>query len=85
VQLSKAGSWPLLDNLTPHARGHLYVLDDLVAVATLTDDGKFVFADAPAGKFTLHIFHGAQELASQPVEVGDEPLTLNAIALKPKN
>ena len=84
VNFGKPGHWALLDNTTPHARGHVHVLDDLVAVATLTDDGKFVFANVPAGKYVLHVFHGAQEVDSQPVEVGEQALTLNAIALKSK-
>jgi hypothetical protein len=84
INLGKAGNWPLLDSLTPHAHGHLHVIDDLITVATLTDDGKFVFTDTPAGKYTLHVFHGAQELATQTVEVGEQPLTLSAIALPQK-
>ena len=84
ISLGKSGSWPLLDELTPHSRGYLHVRDDLIAVATITNDGKFVFADAPTGKYTLRVFHGAQELASQTIEIGNQPLTLNAIAPKQK-
>ena len=79
VHLTKVGSWPLLDRLAAHARAHLHVLADLVAVAKLEPNGSFSFSDVPAGKYTLKVFRGGNELSSKDIEVSDKPLTLDPL------
>jgi hypothetical protein len=80
-QATEAGSWLLRDKVIAHLSAQLIVLPDVVAVATPTADGSFTFPELKPGKYTLKVFHGAKELASQPVEVGDRALTLDPIAL----
>ncbi len=86
VNLSEAGSWPLRDRLVTHVRGHLHVLPDLAAVASLNANREFSFADVAPGKYTLKVFHGGSEVASKPIEVKDtaevslDPTTLTAEA-----
>jgi hypothetical protein len=81
VNLTTAGAWPLRDKLVTHVAGQLYVLPDLIAVATLEADGQFTFKDVEPGKYVLKAFHGETELASQAVELGARPLTVNLVAL----
>jgi hypothetical protein len=81
IHLTKAGNWPLLDRLAPHAHAHLHVRDDVVASAKLEPSGSFSFSDVPAGTYTLKVFRGAQELVSKAIEVGDKPLTVDALTL----
>jgi hypothetical protein len=76
-----AGSWPLRDKVIAHLAGQLIVLPDLLAAATPTADGSFTFPELKPGKYVLKVFHGAKELASQPIEIGDRALTLDPIAL----
>jgi hypothetical protein len=88
VNLTKPGSWPLLDKLAPHAHGQLHVLADLIAVAKVEANGNYAFADIAPGKYTLKVFHGADVVASKDIEVGDkaltvDPLTLAAADVKP--
>lgn len=83
VRLEQAGSWPIIDRLTPHARAYLHVLPDLIAIATLNDDGTFSFGELPEGKYTLHVFHGASEVLKKPVEVSGKLTTLDALPLTP--
>jgi hypothetical protein len=86
VHLSEAGSWPLRDRLVTHVRGHLYVLSDLAAVATVSGNREFGFSKVAPGKYTLKVFHGSSELVSKPIEVTDtakislDPITLTAKA-----
>lgn len=84
VRLTKAGSWPLQDRLAVHARAHLHVIADLAAVAKLEPSGAYVFADVPAGKYTLKVLRGTEELLSKDVEVTDRPLTLDPITFTSK-
>jgi len=81
VNLANAGSWPVRDELIPHVHGYLHVLADLVAIANVDSSGAFTFADAPAGQYTLKVFHEDKELVSQAVEVGSTPLTIDPITL----
>lgn len=81
VHLTKVGSWPVLDRLASHAHAHLHVIDNVVATAKLEPNGSFAFADVPAGKYTLKVFRGPSELASKEVDVGDKPLTVDALTL----
>jgi len=76
-----AGSWPLRDKVIAHLEGQLIVLQDLLAIAAPAADGSFTFPTLKPGKYVLKVFHGAKELASQPIEVGDRALTLDPIAL----
>jgi hypothetical protein len=81
LSLTQAGNWPLRDRLISHVRGHLHVLPNLIAVAKVVEGGKFAFGDVPPGTYTLKVFHGAAELASQQVEVGTKALTLDPLTL----
>ncbi len=76
-----AGSWPLHDKVIAHLTGQLIVLPDLLAVAAPAADGSFTFPELKPGKYVLKVFHGAKEIASQAIEVGDRALTLDPIAL----
>jgi hypothetical protein len=81
VNLKTAGHWPLRDRVITHVSGHLHVLPDLVAVATVDAAGDFTFSNVAPGKYTLKVFHGDKELSAQSVELGAKPLTVNPIAL----
>jgi hypothetical protein len=81
INLKTSGAWPLLDRLVTHARGHLYVLPDLMAVATVDADGQYSFKDVQPGKYVLKVFHGDKELASQPIELGSRALSVDPITL----
>lgn len=80
-QATTAGSWPLRDKVIAHLSGQLIVLPDLLAVAAPSADGSFSFPELKPGKYVLKVFHGASEVAAQPVEVGERALTLDPIAL----
>jgi hypothetical protein len=79
MHLVKPGHWPIHDRLATHASAHLHVLPDLVASAKVEANGSFSFSDIPAGKYTLKVFRGSAELASQEVEVSDKPLQLEPL------
>jgi hypothetical protein len=79
VSLQTPGSWPLRDRLVPHLSGHLHVLPDLVAVASIDGSGQFSFSDVPPGKYTLKVFRGERALVSTPVELATRSLTLDPI------
>ena len=80
-QATAAGSWVLRDKAIAHMSAQLIVLPDLLAVAAPTADGSFTFPELKAGSYVLKVFHGAKELASQTVEVGERAMTLDPIAL----
>jgi hypothetical protein len=88
VNLRSAGHWVLRDNLVIHVLGHLHVIDNLVAIGKVESDGRYTFSDVPAGEYTLKIFHGANEIASQAIVVAEkkdlniDPITLTAAAAK---
>lgn len=84
VQLSQPGDWPLIDNLVPHAKGHLHVFPNLVARAKVAANGDFAFTDLKPGKYQLAVFHGKDRLASQSIEVTEKALTLDPLTLSPK-
>ncbi len=77
------GHYTIRDRIYPHVTGHLHVLADLVARATLEPSGRYSFDDVAAGTYTLKVFFGERELASQSVEVASSALTVDPIALNP--
>ncbi|HEY8431564.1 MAG TPA: DUF2012 domain-containing protein [Sandaracinaceae bacterium] len=80
--LGQAGNWPLRDRLYAHVSGHLHVLPDLVARATVQADGSFVFRNVPAGTYRLKVFHRERELHSAEVTVhADRELVVDPIAI----
>lgn len=81
VPLDATGHFVIRDRLYPHVVGHLHVVDGLVACAEIDSRGRFRFKDVPKGSYTLKIFRGEEELASQSIEVSGrstkiEPITL---------
>lgn len=77
-----AGSWPLRDQLYAHVTGHLHVLPDLVARATVQADGTFLFRNVPGGTYTLKVFHRDREVHSAQVTVpADRELVVDPIAI----
>ena len=80
-QAAEPGSWPLRDQSVPHAQGHLHVLPDVVAIANIEADGSYSFPAVPPGKYTLKVFHGKEQIASQDVEATAKPLTVDPITL----
>lgn len=80
--LTQSGAWPLRDELYAHVTGHLHVLPDLVARATVQRDGTFVFRNVPPGTYTLKILHRDRELHSARVVVPEErELVVDPIAI----
>ncbi|HEX7479676.1 MAG TPA: hypothetical protein VF331_17860 [Polyangiales bacterium] len=82
VHLTKPGDWPIRDRLTPHAKAHLHVLADLIAIAKVEANGNYTFSDVAPGKYTLKVFHGPQIVASKAIEVGDKTLTVDPLTLE---
>lgn len=82
LALAHAGHAELVDALVPHAKGHLHVLANLVAVARPQANGLFTFTNVPAGQFVLKVFDGANEVGSRTVDVVEgHPLTVDTITL----
>ncbi|MDD9934408.1 MAG: hypothetical protein OXT09_12440 [Myxococcales bacterium] len=82
VKLDAAGDWALADKLIPHVKGHLHVVDNLIAIAKVDASGRFSFADVAPGKYTLKVFHGPKEVGSSAVEVaGTKAITLDPMTL----
>ncbi len=63
------GAHAVEDAIFPHVEGTLVVLDDLAACATTDAAGSYSFREVPAGDYTLKVFWGADEVASQAVTV----------------
>lgn len=84
IQLDQVGSFPVLDKLAPHIKGHLHVLPRVSAVAAPEGDGTFTFRDVPAGGYTLKVFRGASELAAKQLQVAEDAreITLDPIDIK---
>lgn len=80
--VGEAGSWPLRDQRYAHVAGHLHVLPNLVARATVQPDGTFLFRNVAAGAYTLKVFHRERELHSAEVTVPEErELVVDPIAI----
>jgi hypothetical protein len=84
IHLTKAGSWPLQDKLAVHATAYLHVLPNLSAVAKLEPNGNYAFPDVPAGKYTLKVFRGPDELISKDIEVSERPLSVDPLTFTGK-
>ena len=80
-QAAEPGAWALRDQSISHAQGYLHVLADVVAVGTVAADGSYSFPAVPPGKYTLKIFHGPTQVATQDVEATAKPLTVDPITL----
>jgi plastocyanin len=80
-EAAEPGSWPLRDQSVPHAKGHLHVLPDVVAIATIEADGSYSFPAVPPGKYTLKVFHGGSQVGSQEIEATAKALTVDPITL----
>jgi len=83
VALKDAGAFTVRDRLVPHAEAFVHVLPNLIAVAKISSSGDISFGDVAPGTYTLKVFHGPSEIASQSVEVGARPLTLEPLAFTP--
>ncbi len=82
IELAAAGHFVLGDRTYAHVRGHLHVIDDLIARATVTADGSFHFTGVLPGTYTLKIFHGAEVVHTQEgVVVVDRELTIEPFPL----
>jgi hypothetical protein len=80
VNLKQVGHWEIIDRLAAHARAHLHVLPDVVAVAKVESGGSFGFSDVAPGKYTLKVFRGEREILAKPVEVtSDKALSLDPL------
>jgi plastocyanin len=79
-----SGHWPVRDRLLPHVNGHMHVLPNLVAIATVAADGQYTFTNLTPGKYVLKVFHGAGELISQSIELTTRGLTVDPLTLTPK-
>jgi hypothetical protein len=84
VHLTKTGSWPLTDKLAVHASAYLHVLPNVSGVAKLEPNGSYAFPDVPAGKYTLKVFRGPDELLSKEIDVTDRPLTVDPLTFTSK-
>ncbi len=86
VEVPSAGHFTMGDRVYQHVRGHLHVIDDLIARATVTSDGSYRFTNVPPGTYTLKVFHGAnvvhtregvvveeRELTIEPFDLGAPP------------
>jgi hypothetical protein len=71
VPIAESGSWVIRDAVQPHVEGHLHALADLVACGAVDARGAYTFADIAPGTYTLVVYRGADEVASQEVVVGD--------------
>lgn len=80
IHLKQVGHWEIVDRLAAHARAHLHVLPDVVAVAKVEAGGGFGFSDVAPGKYTLKVFRGEREILAKPVEVtSDKALSLDPL------
>jgi hypothetical protein len=86
VRVTQAGNWPIRDRQVPHVRGHLHVIANLAAVATVEANGEYKFTNVAPGQYTVKVLHGANEVASATAQVTDarelviDPLVLTAPA-----
>ncbi|MFK7985681.1 MAG: carboxypeptidase-like regulatory domain-containing protein [Sandaracinaceae bacterium] len=80
---TETGAWPLRDELYTHVTGHLHIIDNLVARATVESDGDYRFANVEPGVYTLVIYRGSERIHEQAdIEVTERELTIPAIPLR---
>jgi hypothetical protein len=72
LQVDQEGSFPVLDRLAPHVRGHLHVLPKISRVANPQSDGTYKFEDVNPGNYTLKVFRGGSEVSSTTLEIADK-------------
>lgn len=83
INVPSGGPHELTDRLYGHIQGWVIGVDDLVACASITDDGKYQFESVPAGEYTLSVYRDGEEVATAPVAVtGDAPITIDPITLE---
>lgn len=81
IQLpSEVGHHVIRDRLYPHVEGHMHLVPNLVARGEVGSDGRYVFADVPAGNYTLEVYYDDRKLHSQPIEVSGA-LTVDPVRL----
>lgn len=84
VRVTEVGSWPIRDRQVAHVHGHLHVIADLSATATVEANGEYKFTNIAPGQYTLKVFDGANMVATATVQVVDghelvvDPLVLTA-------
>jgi hypothetical protein len=71
VPIADGGPWVIRDAVHPHVQGTLHALPDLVACGDIDARGAYVFPSVPAGTYTLKVYRGADELASQELTVAE--------------
>ena len=82
IDVPSAGHWTIADTLYEHVSGHLHVIDDLIARATVTSDGRYHFQNVAPGTYTLKVYYGADVVHTQPgVVVEERELTLDPVPL----
>lgn len=82
VNVPTAGDWSIRDRLYDHVRGHLHVIPDLIARATVQSNGDYHFANVNPGTYTLKIFHGSEMIHSQEgIVVEEREVTIELVRL----
>lgn len=78
---AEPGHHVIRDRLYPHVVGHLHLVSDLAARATVGDDGRYVFDDVGDGNYALKAYYGDREVHSRQIEVGGGALNVDPISL----
>jgi hypothetical protein len=79
ASIPRPGTHRVADRLFPHVRGHLVVVEDLVACGEVAADGSYRFNDVMPGTYTLRVYHRGEVVAEKAAEVGARNLTIDAI------
>lgn len=77
----EAGHHVIGDALYPHIEGHLHLVPNLAARATIDARGSYVFEDVEPGTYTLKVYFDGRELHSQEIEAPQRELTLDPVSL----
>lgn len=82
VTATSAANYAIRDARVPHVRGHIHVVPDLLAVATINAEGRYTFTGVTPGTYTLKVFHQGREVVSRPLVVATTAaVTLDPISL----
>ncbi len=82
IQVPAGGPYTISDRLYEHVGATVHVVEDLVACASVSSRGEYVFENITPGTYTLRVFRGAQQVHESPVEIiGDAALTLDPVAI----